>query len=205
MKEYTIKKVTGKPVDWNAIPKVEIDTYSWMDNGYVPKVCAALCYDAEAIYIKFWAYETEIRGVQKEHNSQVCQDSCVEFFFRPNSNPNFFNIETNVIGTQLIGFGPERNGRQRVEVDEAVMQIVSSVKDADAYNADVWTMEYRVPFSFLQKYYGELDIVADGLRANLCKCGDFTKFEHYGMWSPIEVEEPDFHRPDFFGSMTFEK
>jgi len=25
------------------------------------------------------------------------------------------------------------------------------------------------------------------------------------MWSPVEVSAPDFHRPEFFGSMTFEK
>lgn len=205
MKEYAIRKKNGTSIDWDAYEKAEIDTYSWMDNGYAPRVCAALCYDAEAIYIKFWAYETEIRGTYHKHNDNVFEDSCVEFFFRPNSNPNYFNIETNVLGAQLIGFGPARENRERVNVDDVVMQIQPSVKDADNYKDNVWTMEYCVPFSFMKKYYGDMDIISDGLRANLFKCGDFTKFEHYGMWSPVEIESPDFHKPEFFGSMTFEK
>ena len=205
MKEYTIKKVTGKPENWESIPKALIDTYKWMDNGYTPKVEAAICYDEKAMYIKFWAYETEVRGEHHTHQESVCEDSCVEFFFRPNSDPNFFNIETNVLGTQKIGFGPKRGDRATVEVVEADMQITPSVTDAETYCGEVWTVEYRVPFSLTRKYYGELDILKDGLRANLFKCGDCTKFEHYGMWSPVEVPEPDFHVPAFFGKMTFEK
>jgi len=205
MKEYSIKRVESKPESWENIPKAEIDTYLWMDNGYAPRVCAALCYDSEAIYIKFWAYETEIRATHKNRGENVYEDSCVEFFFRPNSNPNFFNIETNVLGAQLIGFGPARDGRESVDVTDEFMQITPSVKDAENYSGDMWTIEYRIPFALTKKYYGDLDIISDGLRANLFKCGDFTKYEHYGMWSPVEVSAPDFHRPEFFGSMTFEK
>lgn len=205
MKEYIIKKIPENSPCWDSIPKADISAYRWMDNTYRPKVQAALCYNQEAIYIKFWAYETEIRGTHKKHNEQVCEDSCVEFFFRPNSDSNFFNIETNVLGTQLIGFGPERNGRARVEVDDDIMKIIPSVNDAEDYNDTCWTIEYRVPFSFLKRFYGDLDLVKDGLRANLCKCGDFTRFEHYGMWNEIEIDEPDFHRPDWFGKMFFEQ
>jgi len=134
----------------------------------------------------------------------VCEDSCVEFFFRPNSDPNFFNIETSVLGTQLIGLGPAREDRRSIEVDETVMQIVASVKDANSYHEEFWTVEYQVPFSFLKTFYGDLNIVEDGLSANLFKCGDLTRYEHYGMWNEIEIDEPDFHRPDWFGKMTFE-
>ncbi len=205
MKTYTIKKVNAKPSSWESLEKIQIDIFKWADNDYRPRTEAALCYDSEAIYIKFWAYETEVRGEHKKHNEAVYEDSCVEFFFRPKSNPNFFNIETNVIGAQLIGFGPQRENRLEVAVDEAVMQIIPSVKDAETYDEDVWTMEYRVPFSFLKKYYGDLDIVSDGLRANLYKCGDLTKEEHYGMWNDIDYLPPDYHRPEFFAEMIFQK
>ncbi len=205
MKEYTITKVDKKPVDWETIPKAEIDTYGWMDNGYAPRVLAALCYDEEAIYVKFWAHESEVRGVNKNHQEPVYEDSCVEFFFQPVSSPYFVNIETNVVGAQLIGFGKERDGREEVPVLDDVMKIEPSVTDAESYQGDVWTLSYRVPFSFIKKYYGDIDVVADGLRANLYKCGDLTKYEHYGMWNPVENPEPDFHKPEFFGRMTFEK
>ncbi|MDD6308797.1 MAG: carbohydrate-binding family 9-like protein [Clostridia bacterium] len=203
MKKYVIRKVDGNGIDWDKLEKAEIDTYSWMDNAYRPRVCAALCYDAKAIYIRFWSFEKEIRGTHKIHNEMVCEDSCVEFFMRPKSSKYFFNFETNVLGTMLLGFGEERENRESVAVDDA-FEIVSSVKNAETYQDEMWTISYQIPFAFLKKYYGDLDIVQDGLRANLCKCGDLTKYEHYGMWNPILVDEPDFHVPAYFGEMVFE-
>lgn len=205
MKSYTIKKVNGKPSDWSGIEKAKIDIYKWAENDYRPRTEAAICYDEEAIYIKFWAYETEIRAEHKNHNENVCEDSCVEFFFRTNSHPSFLNIETTVIGKQLIGFGKDRHVRLDVPVEDDVMQIIPSVRDAENYSDDMWTVEYRVPFSFLKKFYGDINVIEDGLRANLYKCGDFTKFEHFGMWNEVDYMPPDFHRPEFFGEMIFEK
>lgn len=42
------------------------------------------------------------------------------------------------------------------------------------------------------------------IRANFYKCGDALKKPHFLSWSPINIEKPDFHRPDFFGEITFE-
>ena len=205
MKTYIIKKVNGRPADWSGIEKAKIEIYKWAENDYRPRTEAAICYDDEALYVKFWAYETEIRAEHKNHNESVCEDSCVEFFFRTNSHPNFLNIETTVIGKQLIGFGKDRHVRLDVPVEDDVMQIVSSVKDPENYSADMWTVEYRVPFAFLKRFYGDVDVVSDGLRANLYKCGDLSKYEHYGMWCDIDYLPPDFHRPEFFGEMIFEQ
>ena len=83
MKEYIIHKVSAKPTDWEMIPKAEIDYFGWVENDYRPRVFARLCYDSEAIYIKFWAYEDEVRGEHKTHEEGVCEDSCVEFSFAP--------------------------------------------------------------------------------------------------------------------------
>ena len=30
-----------------------------------------------------------------------------------------------------------------------------------------------------------------------------TNHPHYAVWSPVEVENPDFHLPDFFGTIEF--
>ena len=42
------------------------------------------------------------------------------------------------------------------------------------------------------------------LMANCFKCGDLTAQEHYFSWNPIDLVDPDFHRPDFFGKMILE-
>jgi hypothetical protein len=41
------------------------------------------------------------------------------------------------------------------------------------------------------------------MRANFYKCGDKTKRAHFLSWNPIDIAKPDFHRPDFFGEITF--
>ena len=41
-------------------------------------------------------------------------------------------------------------------------------------------------------------------KANFYKCGDNMPQKHYLSWHPIEIEKPNFHRPDHFGTLYFE-
>jgi hypothetical protein len=41
------------------------------------------------------------------------------------------------------------------------------------------------------------------LDANFYKCGDRLAKPHYLCWNPIEIRTPDFHRPEFFGTLIF--
>ena len=203
MKEYTIAKKTYSENVWSEVETLNVDTYKWLDNGYEPRVQAQICYDSENIYIKYSVWETQVTAKYKNMHEDVYKDSCVEFFFRPASSPNFFNFETNCIGTLLLGYGPKRDGREVVKADMAIFEMKPSIKNPDEYSGDMWTLEYKIPFSFLKKYWGEFPL-SEGLYANCYKCGDETAAEHYGMWSPVELPSPDFHRPEFFGRMYFE-
>jgi hypothetical protein len=40
--------------------------------------------------------------------------------------------------------------------------------------------------------------------ANFYKCGDETAVAHYVTWNPIKTVNPDYHRPEYFGKVTFE-
>jgi hypothetical protein len=42
------------------------------------------------------------------------------------------------------------------------------------------------------------------IKANFYKCGDELQTPHFLSWNPIEIDQPDFHRPDFFGTLEFE-
>ncbi len=204
MKRYTIAKVETPFVEWEKIEKLEIDTYKWVDNGYEPKVYAALCYDENAIYVRFWTYEKEVRGVHKLHGEMVCEDSCVELFMHPKSDPRYLNFEVNVLGAMLLAIGTSRYDRKVFPVDSS-FGIESSVSDAETYCDSMWTVGYKIPFSFLRSVYGEIDIIKEGLRANFYKCGEKTKMEHYGVWNQNLSPTPEFHAPQYFGEMIFEQ
>ena len=53
-----------------------------------------------------------------------------------------------------------------------------------------------IPFSLLG-----LDKAPKTLRANFYKCGDNCDKTHFLSWSPIALEKPNFHCPDFFGEL----
>jgi len=42
------------------------------------------------------------------------------------------------------------------------------------------------------------------VKANFYKCGDNMKTPHYLSWNPIGTERPNFHTPDYFGTIVFE-
>ncbi len=42
------------------------------------------------------------------------------------------------------------------------------------------------------------------IKANVYKCGDDTAVAHYGSWSPVKSNQPDFHRPECFGDMVLD-
>ena len=37
----------------------------------------------------------------------------------------------------------------------------------------------------------------------IIKCGDDLTVPHFLSWNPIKTEKPDFHRPEFFGTVKF--
>ncbi len=44
-----------------------------------------------------------------------------------------------------------------------------------------------------------------GHLVNVYKCGDALKTPHFVSLYPIETPSPDFHRPEFFRELSFEK
>jgi hypothetical protein len=42
-------------------------------------------------------------------------------------------------------------------------------------------------------------------RANFYKCGDDLPEPHFLSWNNIIADKPDFHLPQYFGTLTFER
>ena len=95
-------------------------------------------------------------------------------------------LENNTIYYQLL-----------TEEDVESLGIKAEVRESE------WEVIYTVPFALIEKYIPGYQFT-DGMeiRANFYKCGDETEYPHYGLWNPIDVVEPDFHRPEFFGAVV---
>ena len=104
MKEYSIQRVDWRP-DWTKIPVLCIDQ-SYQQSPRDIRAFAQICYHADAILVHLWAEEPHIRAVEKGPLGMPCEDSCLEFFFRPVSgDPRYFNFEFNPNGCMYLGIG----------------------------------------------------------------------------------------------------
>ena len=141
------------------------------------------------------------------YKRQVWTDSCVEFFSIPAGDGIYYNIECNCIGTILIGAGPARNGREHAPKEiTGLVQRWSSLGNEpfeERVEDTSWEVALIIPYKVFFKHQIE-SLDGKEVKANFYKCGDELQTPHFLSWNPIEIEKPDFHRPDFFGSLEFE-
>ncbi len=193
---------------WKDVPALHISNYLWLHNNYEPRAEVRLCYSAAYLYVYFRVEERQIRVRFSKFQDPVYKDSCVEFFIDPfpGKPMGYINIETNALGTMLIAIGRDRERRTPLRPSDLKgFECEASVKrPTDGFHgADFWTLRYRLPFSLFKRYYGDEISPGHRARGNFYKCGDETKYPHYGAWSPVMTPSPDFHRPEFFGKIIF--
>ena len=202
--------VGSPPAAWRAIPALTIGHYLWLKNGYQPPVEVRLCTSGRYLYVRFDVRERKVRVRFTGFQDPVYKDSCVEFFVDmfPDLKLGYVNFEANAAGAFLVAFGPDRHARRPLGKDDLRgFKCSASVKGPvdGEIPAGRWALAYRVPLNLFRRIYG--CEIQPGHRAagNFYKCGDETEFPHYGAWSPVGTPAPDFHRPEFFGTLIFAK
>lgn len=197
MRSYTLCKATGAP-DWSKIPVMPIDTPYLGSEKFPIRAQAQLCWDDEGIHVHLMAVEKDIRCEHTGLLDSVCDDSCLEFFFRPTESMTYFNIEFNPNCALFLGYGDN--------VDDLVRLIVwdqqKLLNPRANRTSDGWEITYHVPFRFIRQFFPHFKAY-EGLQfyGNCYKCGDFTPNPHFFSWSPIVGGEFRFHRPDCFGQL----
>lgn len=200
MKTYTIKKIQGMP-DWTNIPVMPIDTLLWTDSIDITAQ-AQICWDDTALYLRMEAVEPHIRAELTGPMASVCQDSCLEFFFRPTERPDYFNVEMNPNRAIWLGFGTCIKDLIRLQVPNVEKLFDSKVE----YTDKGWVLTYQIPFTFIRRFFPEFEAKVGGkMYANAYKCGDSTVKPHYLAWNPIGGTKPSFHLPEYFGELIFGK
>ncbi|MGX1931239.1 carbohydrate-binding family 9-like protein [Flagellimonas sp. 2504JD4-2] len=185
-----------------------VDVLNWDSFPYQPKVGFKIAHSNNQIWLKYEVEEENILAEKTEPNSYVFRDSCVEFFFDPLSDGNYYNFEINCIGTILSAYGAQRKPREFLSPDtiKNVIQTKSSLGSqsfTERTGGHSWEITIILPAEVLTHDSG---IQLKGLqsRANFYKCGDATSKKHYLSWNPIDTNKPDFHRPEYFGELIFE-
>ncbi|MDR2071457.1 MAG: carbohydrate-binding family 9-like protein [Treponema sp.] len=181
-----------------------VDVFPWSNSDavddYCPPTAAGITADDAAFYVFMETAENDIRAAERGFSAKVCTDSCMELFLMPDPvhSPRYFNWEFNPAGAMYLGLGTNRYDREDIILDNypKLFRLQTCMKTGG------WTLEYRIPFGFLGRYFPAFEPRAGHfMRGNFYKCGDKTIHPHYGCWSPIELPKPDFHCSDFFGEI----
>jgi hypothetical protein len=166
-----------------------------------------LAHTDEAVLLHFKVTEQSVRAKYGEDNGAVWTDSCVEFFSIPAGDGIYYNIECNCIGTVLVGAGPVRNGREHAPQSVTALidrwASLGRIPFEERLGETEWEVALVIPYAvFFKHQLSTLD--GSEVKANFYKCGDELQTPHFLSWNPIPIENPDFHRPDFFGTLSFE-
>lgn len=200
MRTYTITKVSGTP-DWSKIKALDVDNYQWCETLDI-RMKSQICYDETGIYVHLRAWEKDIRAELTAPLSMVCEDSCMEFFFRPVAEDmRYFNLEINPNGQMFIGFGYNAEDFVRLAPEGED----DFLEKRWNYTEDGWEVFYKIPISLIQIFFPGYQLQSGmTIYANSYKCGDETVKPHFISWNFVDVPEPSFHQPAHFGQMILE-
>ena len=196
---------------WDQTDILKLTNYMGDKPDHFPNVQVKTLYDNENLYVSFQVKDQYVRSIASAHQGHICLDSCVEFFFTPGEDISlgFFNIEVNCGGYMLLHHqkpgGKERQIIGLNDIDTMVIRhSMPQIVEPEITKPVIWTLKYKVPFAMLEKY-APLEKPEPGVKwkANFYKCADKTSHPHWLTWSVVEYAVPNFHLPEFFGTLQF--
>lgn len=156
----------------------------------------------KGFFFNLIAYEKEPLARFTKAGDPVWKDSCLELFinFAPKESDLYLNFEMNANGAALICTGNGRENRKPLATEVRPMVRAARMDD-------FWDIMLYIPLETVWEVYGKEIDFTEGYecKGNVYKCGDETATPHYLTWNPVEAAEPDFHRPECFGSFLLTK
>lgn len=208
-KKLLVRRVSASLTDAAGIPDLfksegvgynPVDELNWKEEyPYRPDVSFAAAFCDHAIYLHFKVTEETVRAVTHDDLGPVWKDSCVEFFSCPAGDRIYYNVECNCASAVLMAVGPDRNNREF-----APESVLKSIKRFGSRSGHSWEMALIIPFSAFFRH-SVTSLSGKEISANFYKCGDDLPTPHFVSWNPVLTEKPDYHRPEFFGTLLFEK
>lgn len=216
---YVAKRLKGKPVIdavwdkpmWGKASIIPIARHMGPMPSFVPTVEAKMGYDQSNVYVIFQVKDKFVQSRILDYNGSVSTESCVEFFFAPDEGRplSYFNLEINAGGTPLIFYitkpmsEVQRLKKEEIELIE-IAHSMPRVVFPEIQEPVTWTIECRIPFSLLERY---TPVTRPGKgrqwKANFYKTGSRTSNPNYMTWALVDFPRPNFHLPQYFGTIQF--
>ncbi|MBP5674077.1 MAG: carbohydrate-binding family 9-like protein, partial [Victivallales bacterium] len=180
-------------------------------SGHRPIVNVRMLHDERTIYGIYKVQDRYVLAEKEGFQAPVCEDSCVEFFFKPPVGPGYFNLEMSAGGAYLMSY--VRNHKRTKtgfedytmvsEKDGALVTVKTSFGGRvmpEITEPVTWYAQFALPMAALEPYCGVIPSL-DGAkwRGNFYKCADNSSHPHWLTWNPVSVL--NFHLPDCFAEL----
>jgi hypothetical protein len=201
LKDKRLDEISGH---LNSLEKHPLVYAPWAAYPYRPTVHFAIVHGADGIFLKYFVEEKTIRAASTLINGPVWEDACVEFFLSFEEGRGYYNFEFNCTGNLLAGFGKEKTGRELLPEEKiAAIQRQVLIRPGQLNRDQYWELTVVIPHTiFIHHSFSSLR--GKQSRANFYKCGDLLPIPHFLSWADITAPAPNFHLPEFFGSLLFE-
>ena len=187
-------------------PSHVLDQAPWVNYPYKPRVSFKIAWAEGCLILQYRVREKTVKAEFSSLNDPVYRDSCVEFFISPDGE-SYFNLEINCIGTTYMARGTSRETSRPLNAEQTdSILCISSLGNTpfpERESVSPWELTVLLPLALFGGT--PLKEPAGGtFRGNFYKCGDDLSEPHFLAWNDIRTESPDFHRPEFFGAISFQ-
>ena len=201
---YRVKRADSLDgIDWLTVPAAPIDTYKWVDCTQMKSFAQLVYVEDYGFVCRMTCYEKDPAARYTKMDDTVCFDSCMEFFVNFGGK-KYLNLEGNSIATVCMQSGSSRSSRTAVN-----RKLPGGFKTIAEKKSDRWYLTYYLPMEEIQIFVP--DVSADTFVSGYAFSGNFYKTagsqtgnEHYAMWNEVMTDNPDFHRPEYFGTFIME-
>lgn len=214
--EKSFRNISLNPRDkfWETAAISQIDNFRDEGSIHKPETLFRVQYSKTGLFLLYSVSDKYVVARHSQTNSNVFEDSCVEFFVKPSNADGYFNFEFNCIGTKLASY--IRDSRLNTEgsfndYQKLIIKDVESISTITTLNevieaeiADVvnWKLAAFIPFDIFLNYTGMEKLnYNEPWRCNYYKCADKSSHPHWASWNPIS--ELNFHQPNDFGELIF--
>jgi hypothetical protein len=194
---------------WGKAEVLENFAVFWQKRKAKTATKARLLWDATYLYFSADMEDTDLFADVREHNGITWENDVFELFFKPSSASRmYYEFQVNALNTRLELFLPSRgSGGYRRFGKEGSLGMESAVRLEGTLNhwqdTDTgWTVEGRIPWTAFRPTGGRPK-PGDKWHFALCRYDYSVAFERPELSSTAPLTQPDFHRYEDYGELTF--
>jgi Carbohydrate family 9 binding domain-like len=196
-------------IAWEGAQELKDFSAFWQKRKAATKTTARLLWDKNYLYFCAEMEDLDLFALTKERNGMTWEDDVFELFFKPSDkSPAYYEFQVNALNTQLELFLPSRGaGGYRRFAPLTKLGMESAVKLNGTLNKHEdrdkgWNVEGRIPWTAF-KATGGRPKAGETWKFALCRYDYSVYLERTDLSSTAPLTQPDFHRYEDYGELTF--